>query len=97
MSTGSVNGDRRQQLIEATVDVMAEVGFTATTLAQIGRRAGASPGLVAHYFGDKDGLLEATLRSLAARLARGSAARLAGARTPRARLQAVIDANLAAE
>lgn len=97
MRTGSVNGDRRQQLIEATVDVMAEVGFTATTLAQIGRRAGASPGLVAHYFGDKDGLLEATLRSLAARLARGSAARLAGARTPRARLQAVIDANLAAE
>lgn len=76
---------------------MAEVGFTATTLAQIGRRAGASPGLVAHYFGDKDGLLEATLRSLAARLARGSAARLSLARTPRARLQAIIDANLAAE
>lgn len=93
----SPNGDRRQQLIDATVDVMAEVGFTATTLAQIGRRAGASPGLVAHYFGDKDGLLEATLRSLAARLARGSATRLSLARTPRARLQAIIDANLAAE
>jgi betaine-aldehyde dehydrogenase len=91
------NGGRRRQLIDATVDVMAEVGFTATTLAQIGRRAGASPGLVAHYFGDKDGLLEATLRSLAARLARGTADRLAKARTPRARLQAIIDANLATE
>ncbi|MEK0083011.1 betaine-aldehyde dehydrogenase [Benzoatithermus flavus] len=90
-------GDRRQQLIEATVDVMAEVGFAATTLAQIGKRAGASPGLVAHYFGDKDGLLEATMRSLATRLWRGTARRLAAAEEPRARLQAVIEANLAPE
>ena len=94
---GAGGGDRRRRLIDATVDVIAEVGFTATTLAQIGRRAGASPGLVAHYFGDKDGLLEATLRSLAARLARSTAERLARAATPRARLQAIIDANLAAE
>ena len=57
-----------------------------------------SPGLVAHYFGDKDGLLEATFRSLAAR-ARGAQvrARLALAHTPRGRVQAVIDANLAPE
>lgn len=96
MRNGS-QGDRRQQLIDATVDVIAEVGFAATTLAQIGRRAGSSPGLVAHYFGDKDGLLEATLRSLAARLARSTAERLAVAATPRARLQAIIDANLAEE
>ncbi|MFO1072170.1 MAG: betaine-aldehyde dehydrogenase [Geminicoccaceae bacterium] len=89
--------DRRAQLIEATIDVIAEVGFSATTLAQIGRRAGASPGLVAHYFGDKDGLLEATLRSLAGQLARSTARRLAAARGPRGRLQAIIDANLAAE
>lgn len=90
-------GDRRQRLIDATVEVMAEVGFSATTLAQIGRRAGASPGLVAHYFGDKDGLLEATLRSLARRLSRNTAERLGRARGPRARLQAIIDANLAPE
>ncbi|WP_038361359.1 betaine-aldehyde dehydrogenase [Bosea sp. 117] len=88
---------RRRQLIEATVDSLAEVGFNASTLAQIARRAGVSPGLVAHYFGDKDGLLEATLRHLAGRIARGTAARLAEARSPRARVQAVIDANLAPE
>jgi betaine-aldehyde dehydrogenase len=86
---------RRGQLIEATIDTMAEVGFAATTLALIGQRAGVSPGLVAHYFGDKDGLLEATLRSLAGRLARDTAGRLREARTARARVQAVIDANLA--
>lgn len=88
---------RRRQLIEATIDSLAEVGFNASTLAQIARRAGVSPGLVAHYFGDKDGLLESTLRHLARRIGRGAAVRLAAARSPRDRVQAVIDANLAPE
>ena len=42
-------------------------------------------------------MLEATLRAMAARLGRSAAARPAAARTPRARVQAVIDANLAPE
>ncbi len=88
---------RRRQLIEATIDSLAEVGFNASTLAQIARRAGVSPGLVAHYFGDKDGLLEATLRFLASRVARGTAAKLNMARTARQRVLAVVEANLAPE
>ena len=88
---------RRKQLIDTTILVMAKVGFNATTLGLIAKQAGVSTGLVAHYFGDKDGLLEATLRSLASRLSRAAAARLRAAATPRARLQAVIDANLAPE
>lgn len=88
---------RRRQLIDATIDSLAEIGFNASTLAQIARRAGVSPGLVAHYFGDKDGLLEATLRHLSLRLYRATAQRLAAADTPRARVQALIDANLAPE
>jgi betaine-aldehyde dehydrogenase len=66
---GNAEDLRRRQLVEATIDTMAEVGFAATTLALIGQRAGVSPGLISHYFDDKDGLLEATLRSLAAPLA----------------------------
>jgi betaine-aldehyde dehydrogenase len=88
---------RRRQLIAATIDTMAAEGFAATTLALIGQKAGVSPGLIAHYFADKDGLLEATLRSLAARLARGLSSRLRAARTPRERVQAVIEATLAPE
>lgn len=80
-----------------TIQVMAQVGFQGTTLGLIARQAGVSPGLVAHYFGDKDGLLEATLRNLASRLSMAAAARMRAARTPRERLQAVIDANLAPE
>lgn len=88
---------RRRQLIDATIESLAEIGFNASTLAQIARRAGVSPGLVAHYFGDKDGLLEATLRHLSLRLYRATAQRLAAASTPRGRVQALIDANLAPE
>ena len=88
---------RRRQLIEATIDTMAAEGFAATTLALIGQRAGVSPGLIAHYFEDKDGLLEATLRSMAARLALGLSRRLSAARSARERVQAVVEAMLAPE
>jgi len=85
------------QLVEVTIDSLAEVGYVGTTLAEIARRAGVSPGLVAHYFDDKDGLLEAAFRTLARTLAARVRARLALARTPRGRVQAVIDSNLAPE
>ncbi len=88
---------RRRQLIEATIDTMAEVGFAATTLALIGQRAGVSPGLIAHYFVDKDGLLEATLRRLATRLSLAFSERLKRAANPRERVQAIVDATLAPE
>ena len=88
---------RRAQLIEATIDSLAEVGYVGTTLAVIARRAEVSPGLVAHYFDDKDGLLEAAFRTLARSLAARVRARLALAHTPRGRVQAVIDTNLAPE
>jgi betaine-aldehyde dehydrogenase len=88
---------RRRQLIDVTIDSLAEVGFTGTTLAQIAARADVSPGLVAHYFGDKDGLLVAAFRSLARRVGDHVRARLRRAHTPRGRIQAVIDANLAPE
>ncbi|MBV9727272.1 MAG: betaine-aldehyde dehydrogenase [Gammaproteobacteria bacterium] len=88
---------RRVQLIEVTIDSLAEVGYVGTTLAEIAGRADVSPGLVAHYFGDKDGLLEAAFRTLARAVANYARERLALARTPRARVQAIIDANLGPE
>jgi len=88
---------RRQQLIEVTIDSLAEVGYVGSTLAQIAQRAGVSPGLVAHYFDDKDGLLEATFRTLARRIGVRMRERIRLARTPRGRVQAVIDINLAPE
>jgi len=86
---------RQRQFIEATVEIIHEEGLHATTLSKVGRRAGASPGLVAHYFGDKSGLMEATFRHLARELGREYQRRVRGTRTPRERALAVVEANFA--
>ena len=96
-SPSPIEDTRRRQLVEVTIDSLAELGYVGTTLAQIAARASVSPGLVAHYFGDKDGLLEAAFRSLARRVGDHVRARLRQVSTPRGRIQAVIDANLAPE
>jgi transcriptional repressor BetI len=85
---------RRRQLIEATIDAVADVGFARATLGQIARRADVSPGLVAHYFVNKDGLLEAAMRRLVRELGESVRRRLSMVTSPRERIQAVIDVNL---
>ena len=88
---------RRRQLIDVTLDSLSELGFGATTLQEIACRAQVSTGLVAHYFDDKEGLLDAAFRTLARRVGDQVRQRLRGAGTPRERIQAVIDGNLAPE
>jgi betaine-aldehyde dehydrogenase len=93
-STPELEDFRRVQLVEVTIDSLAEVGYVGSTLAQIASRADVSPGLVAHYFDDKDGLLEAAFRTLSRRLFEQMDARMRQSRTPRGRIQAIIDINL---
>jgi betaine-aldehyde dehydrogenase len=93
-STPELEDFRRIQLIEVTIDSLAEVGYVGSTLAQIASRADVSPGLVAHYFDDKDGLLEAAFRTLSRRLFEQMDARMRQSHTPRGRIQAIIDTNL---
>ena len=52
---------RRRQLIDATMKSIDEVGFSKTTVNSISRHAGVSPGIIAHYFGGKGALLQATM------------------------------------
>ncbi|MBB5321596.1 transcriptional regulator BetI [Marinobacter oulmenensis] len=55
---------RRQQLIDATMASIAELGMQNTTIVSISKRAGLSSGIISHYFGGKQGLIEAALRHL---------------------------------
>jgi AcrR family transcriptional regulator len=52
---------RRSDLIEAALQLFAERGFRATTIADIATATGTAHGLVYHYFRSKDDLLEAVL------------------------------------
>ncbi|MDP5255007.1 MULTISPECIES: transcriptional regulator BetI [unclassified Vibrio] len=59
---------RRQQLIDATLQSVAEHGFDATTINKISKRAGLSSGIISHYFGGKEALIEATVRHILTQL-----------------------------
>src|SRR5262245_12891792 len=53
---------RRDQMLIAAAELIAERGFSETRIADVARRVGASPALVIYYFGTKDSLLTAALR-----------------------------------
>jgi len=73
--------DTRQRLYEAAVELVAEQGFSATTVDEIAERAGVAKGTVYYNFASKSvlfeellrhgvGLLTASLREAAERTAR---------------------------
>ena len=45
---------REQEILQATMDLVAERGLLGTTISQIAKRAKASPGIIYHYFESKD-------------------------------------------
>lgn len=55
---------RREQLINAAFKAINVVGLAGVTLTQVAKEAGLSTSIVSHYFGDKDGLLNATMRKI---------------------------------
>jgi len=55
---------RKPQLINATMQAVNDVGLHKASVSMISGYAGVSPAIINHYFGGKDGLLEATMRSV---------------------------------
>ncbi len=86
---------RRQQLITATMAAIDEAGLADATVARIARHAGVSAGIISHYFGGKDGLLEATMRQILNDLGEAVSRRRKALTTdaPEAHLAAIIDGN----
>ncbi|NYS43732.1 transcriptional regulator BetI [Vreelandella alkaliphila] len=86
---------RRQQLIKATMAAIDEVGLAEATVMRIARHAGVSAGIISHYFGGKDGLLEATMRQILTDLSDAVAARRRALEdtSPRAHIGAIIEGN----
>ncbi|WP_328316100.1 TetR/AcrR family transcriptional regulator [Streptomyces sp. NBC_00388] len=54
----------RERLLQATVDLVGERGYEATTLADIADRAGSARGLVSYYFPGKRYLLQSAVHRL---------------------------------
>ena len=52
---------RRAQIIDATLQVVAEQGFAGASLARIAKKAGISKSIVLYHFTNKNALLEAAV------------------------------------
>ncbi|MBR0554090.1 TetR family transcriptional regulator C-terminal domain-containing protein [Ciceribacter sp. L1K23] len=88
-------GERRQELITATLDCVAELGLQGATVRQIAAKAGVTGGLIRHYFAGKDEMMQAAYEELMAGMTGAAiAAADRGGATARERLRDFIVANL---
>jgi TetR/AcrR family fatty acid metabolism transcriptional regulator len=60
--------DKRRQILDAAVRVFARQGYEASPVGDVAREAGVAYGLVYHYYGSKDAVLEAVFREAWGRL-----------------------------
>jgi TetR/AcrR family transcriptional repressor of bet genes len=85
---------RKKQLIEATLHSIGEHGLQGTTINTISRSAGMSSGIISHYFGGKQGLIEATVRYLLDQLKVTLLNHVTQTKvSPRERLMMIVEAN----
>jgi AcrR family transcriptional regulator len=61
---------RREQMIQATVETVAEVGFHKASLARIAERMGIAKGGIIYHFSSRDELVRAALQTVFDRLTR---------------------------
>lgn len=91
---GSVT-DRRAQLLQATITVIARRGVRGMRVQEVAADAGVSVTLLYHYFGSREGLLEAALEAVSEQAGRYAAKAAEGATSARAELIARLVGELA--
>ncbi|MGH1543858.1 MAG: transcriptional regulator BetI [Arenicella sp.] len=88
---------RRAQLIDASMECIYQNGLAGTTISKVSRLAGVSTGVVNHYFGSKNQLLEATMRELLKQISNDVISGTRSAKTSKEQLMAIIDGNFTFE
>ena len=63
MTSETLTG-RRSQILQATLDLVAERGLLNTTVALIARQAKSSPGIIYHYFESKEQILHSLYENI---------------------------------
>jgi len=90
-----IENARRQQIVVAAIDTIAEVGFAQASLARIAERIGISKGVISYHFAGKDDLI----RQVAIEIVEAGRAyiipRVLAESTGPAMLRAYIESNLA--
>ena len=96
MARPSNTEERRQQIVEGLLRVMAERGYERASIAEIAKAAGLSPGLVHYHFTEKQEILLTLVDQLAGRVRERVKRRLERVKGgARAQVDAFLDAFLA--
>jgi TetR/AcrR family transcriptional regulator, fatty acid metabolism regulator protein len=77
---------RRAQLVDCAIASLVELGYQRTTVAEVGRRAGVSKGVVTYHFPARDDLIRAVVAEIFE-----SIANHVGARTMKADAGAFVE------
>jgi len=86
-------GDRREALVDATIESLKRYGYEGLSVRRIAAEAGVSIGLINHHFPNKDTLVAESYRTFSRRLAANfEKAAAAAGKDPRARLRAYFNA-----
>jgi AcrR family transcriptional regulator len=92
-----IPAQRRQALIDATIECLKRYGHDGLSIRTISAQAGVSVGLINHHFPNKDQLVAAAYRHFNSQLVGGLVAAVHGAPdSPRERLRAFLDASFRA-
>jgi len=84
---------RRASLVQATIHEIGRAQSLDVTVGQIAKTAGMSTALAHHYFGGKNQIFLAAMRHILTEYGNVVRTYLAGATTPRARVEAIICAS----
>ncbi len=90
----SVEAQRREEVLEATCEIIAEVGFRNVRVSDVAKRAGISTGVVHYYFGTKEQMLDDAFRFAVQQARQRSLESITGVSSARDRLYAVLDVQL---
>jgi TetR/AcrR family transcriptional regulator, transcriptional repressor of bet genes len=81
---------RKTALVKATIVEIGQAGSLDVTVGQIAKRAGMSTALAHHYFGGKEQIFLAAMRHILSLYGAEVRGALAAAKTPEARLEAIL-------
>ena len=88
---------RRQELRQAAYEVLQTEGMAGATIEKVAQKAGASKGIVLHYFKTKQKLFEDTMRYANVVVRNEVVRRMRRAHSPDQRLWAIIEGNFSPE
>jgi AcrR family transcriptional regulator len=81
---------RREAILNAALECYASLGWSATTVADLRARSGASTGSIYHHFGDKEGVAAALYAEGLRRYREALLARITKKRTARSLVRALV-------